>query len=514
LTISVTYDGKSLTDLVDEITSITRNIGTGYNNVYADQGASRNGQVFLYATKGTKPISIEFKVKGSLRKIHEVGNEVASLVDSPKPAPLEFSDEPNKIWWAVPSGSPSYSINQSTSPAEATGVISFDVPSGTAESKSYTTLKTVNPDERNGTVTKISDTAYKVTVNNRGTAEAFPIIKIKHRGENGYIGIVTKSAIFAMGNDEEADRQSYKRSEILRDYVSNNWIVKGLAEGQKNSAILNDLSQNLNGTLAIDNAWGRPHIALSNRGSGSRPNNAASVSWEIPLDSARDRGALNEYFWWRQIFWLGAANQFGFIKIMVSDTNDQFLYGVETIKRANGLDAEYNFLASDGKGGYKVLKQWNFVGTHRDDQNPFNAERGWSDLLRRDDMVQVFWWGSYPQFHIPEIKGRKSAKIHVALGAFGDKPIVTHMYLDSIVYRKDFVSGIEDVPNRYRPGSLVEIDMGSGLILVDGMSKSEEEIDGSDFLSIPKGTSEMEIHFSSWVKEMPEIEIMWKERYV
>nr|DAM86349.1 MAG TPA: distal tail protein [Caudoviricetes sp.] len=513
MTISVTYNGQSISDLVDEITNITRNIGTSYSNTYADQGASRNGQPFLYATRGVKPISVEFKVTGNLQKLHAIGDKIINIYDNAKPAPLEFGDEPNKVWYAVPSGSPTYSISQATSPPEATGTISFDVPTSVAEAKSYTVLKNANPTEQNGSITKISDSTYKVIINNQGTAETFPIIRVKHRKENGYIGIVTKDDIFAMGSEEEVDTQPYKRSEILWDYVSNGWITKAFSDGKKNVATLNDTSQNLNGTLGLVDAWGRQHIALSNRGSGPRPNNAASLTWDIPADSAGEKGALNEYLWWRQIFWLGATNQFGFIKLAVTAEDGSFLYGVETIKRSNGLVTEYNFLASNGRGGFNSFNLGTFWGTHNSNENPFNAESGWCDLIRRDDSVMVHWWGTHPQYNIPEIKGKKSAKVHVALGAFGDRPLVSHMYLDSIVYRKDFVAGIEDVPNRYAANSNVEIDMGSGHISVNGISSNNEEIDGSDFFTIPKGKSELEIHFSSWIKELPDVEIVWKERY-
>ena len=199
---------------------------------------------------------------------------------------------------------------------------------------------------------------------------------------------------------------------------------------------------------------------------------------------------------------------------MVSDTNDQFLYGVETIKRANGLDVEYNFLASDGKGGYRILKQWNFAGTHRDDQSPFNAERGWSDLLRRDDMVQVFWWGSYPRFYIPEIRGRKSAKIHVALGTFGDKPLVTHMYLDGIEYRKDMVSGNRAVPNRFSAGSTVVINSENDSVQINGIDSVVDVVDGSNWLSIPPGKSTIELYLSSFAGEKPSVKVEFEERWL
>jgi hypothetical protein len=191
------------------------------------------------------------------------------------------------------------------------------------------------------------------------------------------------SGAFELGNPEEADTEIVKQSEVLFDYRDSK-ITNGLTASKKNVAILNDTSQNLVGTVASVDWSGRKHLFLQNAG-GTTGNNAGSLTWDIPNDSAGGAGSLNDYIWWRQVFWLGAANQYGFIKLTVSDTNGKFLYGVETFKRAQGLGCEYNFMASDGNGGFKMVKRWTFNGTHEDSQNPFNEPRGASDLKRNDD---------------------------------------------------------------------------------------------------------------------------------
>lgn len=198
----------------------------------------------------------------------------------------------------------------------------------------------------------------------------------------------------------------------------------------------------------------------------------------------------------------------------VSDDQGQFLYGVETFKRYNGLGCEYNFMASNGRGGYNMVKQWSFTGTHWDYHNPFNEPRGWSDIKRNDDQVTVFWWGGYNTFTIPEIKGRKSAKIHVAFGALGNKPLVTHMYLDSIYYQKDFVSATRDVPNRYPMGSNVILDCENDTVIVDGIERVMDIVHGSNFITIPPGNSKLEVYCSSWAKVKPSVKIEFRERYL
>ena len=124
----------------------------------------------------------------------------------------------------------------------------------------------------------------------------------------------------------------------------------------------------------------------------------------------------------------------------------------------HNIDNLWNIIYSDGKGGFRIVDRKAFLGTHIEQHNPFNEPRGWSDIMRFDDVVQCYWWGSYPRYTIPEIKGKKSDKIHVFFGKVGNAPLVTHMYLDDFIYRKDYVFGVRDIPNRYRAGGKVVID--------------------------------------------------------
>lgn len=415
-----------------------------------------------------------------------------------EPQKLTFSHQPHRYYYAVPSGDLDFDEFR----MNGKGTLTFIVPDGVAHSTAYRTFGASTTS--NGKTT--------IALTNNGTVEAFPIIKIKHRSENGYIGLVNQTGAFELGNPEEADTEVVKQSEVLFDYRDSK-ITNGLSASTKNVAILNDTGQNLIGTVASVDWAGRKHLFLQNAG-GTTGVNAGSLTWNIPADSSGATGSLNDYIWWRQIFWLGATNQYGFIKLTVSDTNGQFLYGVETFKRAQGLDCEFNFMASDGAGGYKMIKRWTFNGTHEDSQNPFNEPRGASDLKRNDDKVMVYWFGSYNDFIIPELKGRKSAKIHVAFGAIGDKPLVSHMYLDSILYRKDFVPVTKDIPNTFSIGSEVEVNFEDDKVWIDGKDGLGVVVDGSDLLTIPTGESELELYFSSWTQSTPEVTVEFEERWL
>lgn len=499
MTEEMTFNGVGMSRFF-RVREVIRAIGNDRNISQVD--APLIGTNIQKVSFGAKKITVSFTMlEKTATEIEALKHELAGVLHVKEPARLTFEDEPDKYYLAIPTGDVSIgNINRVCQKGE----ITFLVPDGVAHSTTY--KRVVDYEERQGKMV--------FAIDNKGTADAYPIITFKANDENGYYGLVSERFAFETGSIEEADIVPYKHSEILWDYVSDNGIIKGLADGQKNVAILNDNSQNLNGTLAIQSAWGRPHLFLANHGNGSLGNNAGSLTWDIPADSVGEKGALHEYIWWRQIFWVNPANQYGFIKISFTGENGEFLYGVETIKRGNGLNTEYNFLAANGSGSYKLVKQWTFWPTHNPNENPFNKDSGQSDILRRDDEVQLFWNGSYQKFTVPEIKGKKSIKVHVAMGAFGDKPIPTRMYLDSIVYRKDFVNGTKDIPNRYAAGSTLVINSENDSVFLNNLPNLDQVVDGSLWPVIPPGKSEIEILQSSWAKKKPSVTIEFEERWL
>ena len=517
---SVIFDGKNLTELFNEgqgrtvPVDVTKNVASNFNNNYQDQGRRRYGQQFLYSTLSVKQIQVSFALIGNYDYFNTIAETLGGYLNVDKPKPLIFGDDPNKVWEAIPSGQASLAVDKNTAPITATVTVTFDVPKSYGENKAQA-LVSSDGETKDGSIKKVSTGHYKATLKNFGTAETYPDIKLKFNSDNGWVGIVKSSSeSYEIGNPNEANTRTAKQSEILFDYVSNNWITNGFAVGAKNQGRFNDDSHSLNGTLAIENNWGRPHIALTNTGGGDKYLRGSSLTWEIPADSNGQKGSLYEYFWWRQILWLGAANQFGFIKISVTDANGVFLYGVETYKHTNGFDCHYNFLAGDGKGGYKVLDRKHFYGTHVSTANPFNEPQGWSDVQRFDDVLQFYWQGSYPKFTVTEIKGKKSAKIHIGIFGIKDWPLITHLYLDSFVYAKHHVEKEEDIPNRFRKGSILEVDMAKGKTYVDNLPALNELTYLSEPFSIGTGETEIDIYTSSWVRTDPTIEITWKERYV
>ena len=496
---TVIYNNHDLSEVI-KINEVIRPVGN-------ERDVTTNDAPFLGVNvqevrTGPKKIKVKFTVqKKTARDTELAKHTLATILNTDKPVRIDISDEPDKYYMGLVIGSVDV---DNVARWLQKGEFEILVPDGVAHGTTYRRFD-------NG-----QEQPDKVVFNlvNNGNVPAFPVVTVKNNAENGYIGLVNTSGAFEVGDREEADTGIVKRSEVLIDFRGDR-ISDGFARATKNKAVTNDNSENVVGTAELTTLWDKKHIRLRDQTtSGKYGNYATSLSWDIPTDSSGAVGSLDDYIIGRQIFISNAANQYGFIKITVSDTNGQFLYGIETFKRTKGQDCEFNVFGSDGKNSYYFLKCLNFTGISDSKLNPFTSSRGQFEIKRNDDRVHVYYQGSVYSFIIPEIKSRKSAKIHVMLGAYHDKPMVTHMYIDELLYRKDFVPAIGDVPNRYPIGSNVVLNSENDTVTVDGLEKVVDVVDGSSFLTIPPGNSQLEVYCSSWVKTKPTVKVEFKERYL
>nr|DAK46019.1 MAG TPA: distal tail protein [Caudoviricetes sp.] len=496
--VTMNFNKFDLSELI-EIHDIQRDIGN--NRSITTSYTASVGVNIQQQTIEAKFIEVKFSIWSKDR--NTLKHKLAGIFNVSSAKKLVFSDEPDKYYLAMPIESISM---QETSGRRSTGSMKFIVPDGVAHSSAYKEVS--NPTFETG--------KFVFNINNEGNVDTYPIITIKNNSDNGYVGIVNSKSAFEMGNREEIDAEIVKVSEVLLDYREAN-ILKGFQNGTKKVAVTNDNKERLVGTLSTTSMWGRHHIELSDRGAFEKDrNNAQSLTWTIPADSSGEVGSLNDYLLWRQVFMAAVANQYGFIKVTVSDTDGNFLYGVETYKRYQTLDCEYSFFTTDGKGGYKFIKWWYFTGTGAQvgKLDPFSAEKGWTELKRNDDRVQVFFDGSHYDYLVPELKGKKSAKIHITLGALRDWPLISHMYIDEFMYRKDFVDNTRDIPNRYPIGSTIIVNNEEDTIMVDGINKFGDRVHGSSWITLPPGKSQLEIYTSSWVKKKPTVSVKFEERWL
>jgi predicted phage tail component-like protein len=340
-----------------------------------------------------------------------------------------------------------------------------------------------------------ADGKLVATINNDSSGNIYPVYKIVHSKENGYIGIVHAGGAFEMGNREEADKTAYARSETLvptfEAYTGTN---------PQNTALP------LNGSLTQgSDGW----YALNNVGSGAGWHGGCYRA-KLPADSSGVIGAKNFYMWWESKFMTGLMGQTGFQQVLLSDENDAFIGGFGIIKPDNvGNTANVIFWVP----GYNEYKNIAFTPSVYD-ENAFNG-RGAEDILKEGSRLRFYYYGGYHSIDVPAIADKKVTYIYLIIGALGTLTnLITVNRIGRISVVKNNVEKWKDVPNRYPAGSIVTVDTGTDAITVNGLPRNDELITGSNFYALPPGKTDVEFYTSSWCTEKPTVTVEYKKRWL
>ena len=216
--VTMRFNKTDLQELI-EIHDIQRDIGNN-RSITVDR-APMIGVNIQQQTIDAKYIKVDFSIWTQDR--NTLKRKLAGIFNVDSPKELTFSDEPDKYYLAMVVDDISM---QESNGRRSTGSIKFIVPDGVAHSKAY---KNLNSDANAQT------TADKMIfdITNNGTVDAYPIIKVKHNAENGYVGLVNNNTAFEIGDRKEVDSESIKRSEVLLDFKGDN-ITQGFARATKN----------------------------------------------------------------------------------------------------------------------------------------------------------------------------------------------------------------------------------------------------------------------------------------
>ena len=289
---------------------------------------------------------------------------------------------------------------------------------------------------------------------------------------------------------------------------NNNFLGYALSDAKLNQAVLNNSTSDITWTsTSVIDVWNRQHLSHNTLNALATPFAVSSLTYDVTPTQY-------EYFWWRQIFWAGTQQQQGFLKIIFSDDENKFLYAIETDKRSNSDNANFNLLVADGKGGYRVAKNFTFKTTHKPSENPFHKDGGWCDVVREDNKVHLYWLGSRHTVEVPELHEKRTTKVHLVWQSIYHKAYLTHAYIDAFKYINNKGTLIQDVPNRYHAGTELVLNSENKTIQLDGIYDISQKIVGSDFITLPTGDSTLEFYTSSWSNDLPEISVDFEERYI
>lgn len=455
---------------------------------------------YLSKREETRDITVSFALTADDRNSHEkLFNKLKGLLNTGD-SKFIFDDESDVYYIGTVSGVTSSYINSSGTDAIASkGEITIHC----SDPYKYSTVqKSVNA--------SFSDGVLMATVANNGT-KAVPIdYTITHNHENGYVGIVSEHGVIQLGKIEEADGETYDNSEFITNSSGfkvwsgdSKWVDDTGVNGQNNASTTQ-------GSFVVSNVGGNDVLALASSGLTTAGKiNGAMKTLTLP------KASKNVYVYMNSWFETGLMGQTGAQTIAFLDSNNKCICAQCIFKGdMTGNSAGVDFWV--GGNSPKIVKHVDFEPSYSDGQNPYNENRGHSDMRKDGEKITFFWWGNYPSFIVPELADVKVAKVQIYIAQYGARgtgsQYVTRNYFRRIAVRSD-VEHWRDVPNRYQLGDVIYIDGKESQVYLNGMSDMGDEVRGSTYFLAPPGETKIQFCYSSFCTSAPTITAQIREAW-
>lgn len=449
-----------------------------------------DGSYYRYKTTPARTITVKYQLRArGSREFREAYNKMNKLL-SGEQVKVIFNDESDK-----------YFIGTKTSNTQVDG--------GSNNVIGEIEIYCSDPRKYSSTEKEFTATDGVLNIVNEGTVPASIDYEIQTTSETGYIGLVSEEGIMQYGKVEELDGEKYDNSEWLatiKDFYNCNDDIGGTDVMHPNYGA--------NGTL-IEHTWfGNKFIGLGSVGTKKGNANGGLRTLVLPADSNGDTsGAQNFYCYFHLLFYAGLMGQTGEMCINFLTADNKLICGCNWHKTDTVGNTGHYELWANGK----MLRQWDYTTSHLHTQNPWYWDWGHCDVLKEGGNIRFFYWGGYYNYYIPEIANMKCAKIQIAFKQWGDRggnQLMSMMGFDVINYEKMNVEKWKDIPNRYPSGTKITIDGESSHVYVNGMSRPQDEVLGTQYFKAPVGTTEVKLTCSSWTQSKPTIKARIREAWL
>lgn len=494
------------------ITDVRRGISTGMTNI--TENSSGDGASLVSSNLSSKTIEIDFTI---LKDLNETKRIIGKFTGIKQLQRIIFSDEPNLFWEVIIDGE--IKVTEHNNGKYTTGTITFLVPSGEAVSVDTKVLNEANSGGELGTITHNADGSTKVIINNKGSLETFPKIKVTNVHENGYLGFVNPNGILEFGKRDEADGETVPESEVLYTTDSDLQFSDFVDASGKVNPQIASVGGTCDTTGEIGYLKDGLRLITQSTATGST-HRGGMLSLDIPPDSNGEKGSVNFYAWFNIFVHALQNGQTGLLQIMFTDSNDKFVagYGIVKSDKTGNTGAAKFWVGGDHPKEYKSITFTTNDGEQTKDPNNntmFNSKKGSADFVKQGASLGFYWKGSRQTINVPELENVPIERVYIFIGNFtNSNKFLGELSLRRFWCRKDKVDAWRNLPNRYQAGSVMELDMENGKFIKDGIAINDELVKGTEPFPFSSGETELDIYQSSWNTTPPQIEIQWKERYL
>ncbi|WP_348619037.1 distal tail protein Dit [Lactococcus lactis] len=495
--------------LTDYVRFIKVNRGVASESELLLEENSGDGTNVLKSRRKAKEIPMTFHVIDGL-DVNVVREKLGSIISTNVIKQLTFSDTPNIYYEATLTGAIEYTDDGFF----ADGGFTLLVPKGYAESVDTKVLNNDNSGGENGTIINNADNSVSVLINNNGTLPIYPTIKVTPTSETGYLAFVGQNGILEIGNPDEADTTTAKSQKLVCDFKTKSDFETNFVP---DTSWTTSWPTNLDGMpLNSTIAWKDDGIRIGAMAQSSLWN-AGVLRYEVPKDD------LGNYVkdWhanFNTLYIQKNLEQCGRFQIHFADENKQPLACFEIYKGGVGENASLNFWRIGGDKKLKHFKNHTFSATTgKPDKNGsplFAASHGGQAIVKQGNKISFYWRAMAETYLMDDVPAStKLAYVYVVIGKRRYYQMVADTSLRSFKLMNLNNEYTVDILNKYQPEDEVKVDMDKSKITVNDLGANSDYITGSEFFSIPPGTSQkLDIVYSNFTTSPPKVEIEWKER--
>lgn len=499
MSLSVKYNDVELGKYINVTHGFTQFVGADWGPVVNDSHGIVRGNDFKYTSYGGKVIEMPFEIRKDLSGKYD---QLQKALNVSEPKPLIFGSCPDRMYYAIPSGT----LDFSQISYIGSGTITWVIPDGLAHAVT----------EKSFTATKNDSGIMETTIINNGT-EAVPVdYTIKHSHENGYVGIVSEHGVIQLGKVEEPDGENYKQSELLVNVVDGEMTSGALAGFQQGVATLLPIGADQNGELAsikmvTFNGDAEDVVVLKNRGSGSNIWKGGSMTKQIGPDSEGKTTAKNFHAVMKHALMLGTPYQVGVTQFCITTKDKKNLAGIQFLKNNLSDQCDVQFYISGRKVGNKVVSAHAFP--------EINLYMTWNighhSITKTGDIIDFYFGAQHHEYRLTAEEAKMEAyEVSYYLGALDGYDPITIQAIRGLHFRKDNVEKWRDIPNRYQDGDVIYIDGSATKVYVNGILRSRDEILGSNYPLAPPGETKVQFSYSAFCDPAPDISVKIREAYL
>ncbi len=466
---------------IDEIVKISKVAVQPVANISnASEENVSGGQTFLRQHRGSKVIHVEAVIPKNVFATIDRLNKIFT----DKELVIELEEQPDRLYKTRFSkmSTPSSFVRNADITFE------FEVFDGVAHAKSR---KFFN-------FAKNANGILEADIVNDGNSDAFVDYEIKLKKESGFVGIVSQYGAQQFGKREEVDGVVEVKNVTLASNKGGNF-----ANWTDGTTFFESQTKKSVTTMGFDTQIGGRLGVLPS----SFTNSANGAQFGAIKEITLLQNSKNWYLWSRAMFETSRIDQTGSMCLAIVDTNNNLLAAMAIEKNTTTQNrAIVHFIMGDGQGGARAVKSIPFTPNSKIDLNPYGEEsratgRNMFDISKVGDKVTFFWYGSYYPYVESRIRDLEAKRIQYFVGQYAGQPsnkLVARTYINDLSFQKVGVENWVDIPNRYQPGSQLDIIGSEGRLYVDNKIAENDEILGTRYFKVPPGTTKVDLIVSSF----------------